>query len=305
MKKFILLLLGFITLFFFSEVLYPQIPNSSFENWTQGNPDDWTTNNNVPGAFTPVTQSSDPHSGSFAARIEIKGTFFPIPPILKAGVGGTGIPVSQRYNSLRYYYKNFPTTPNTQFIVLVGMFISNQLIGEGIFSTKDGKPFYTQLSVPISYFDSRTPDTASIYITLIDSTNSILSVASYAVIDDINFDPASGIEPEPGSINDFKLEQNYPNPFNPSTKISWQSPIGSWQTLKIYDVLGNEVATLADEYKPAGSYEVEFSTKDGSASGGNAYSLPSGVYLYQLRAVDPSTSSGQGFLATKKMILIK
>ena len=62
--------------------------------------------------------------------------------------------------------------------------------------------------------------------------------------------------------NDFVLYQNYPNypnPFNPSTLISWQSPVGSWQTLKVYDVLGNEVATLVDEYKPAGTYEVEFS----------------------------------------------
>ena len=67
------------------------------------------------------------------------------------------------------------------------------------------------------------------------------------------------VEEEQNPIpTEFKLEQNYPNPFNPSTKISWQSPVGSWQTLKVYDVLGREVATLVDEYKPAGSYNVEF-----------------------------------------------
>ncbi len=60
------------------------------------------------------------------------------------------------------------------------------------------------------------------------------------------------------SISDFYLSQNYPNPFNPSTKISWQVPVDSWQSLKIYDVLGNEIATLVNEYKPAGSYEVEW-----------------------------------------------
>ncbi|NWG29747.1 MAG: T9SS type A sorting domain-containing protein [Ignavibacteriaceae bacterium] len=85
----------------------------------------------------------------------------------------------------------------------------------------------------------------------------------------------------------FVLEQNYPNPFNPSTKITWQSPVGSYQTLKVYDILGNEVATLVDEFKPAGSYEVEF----------NASNLSSGTYFYQLQ-------SGS-FIESKKMILLK
>jgi hypothetical protein len=85
----------------------------------------------------------------------------------------------------------------------------------------------------------------------------------------------------------FSLEQNYPNPFNPSTKISWQSSVSSWQTLKVFDVLGREVATLVDEYRNAGSYEVEF----------NASNLPSGVYFYQLKAGP--------FVETKKMILLK
>lgn len=87
--------------------------------------------------------------------------------------------------------------------------------------------------------------------------------------------------------NIFKLSQNYPNPFNPTTKMSWQSPVGSWQTLKVYDVLGNEVATLVDEYLPAGTYETEFS----------AEGLSSGIYLYKIK-----TGS---FVETKKMILLR
>ena len=93
----------------------------------------------------------------------------------------------------------------------------------------------------------------------------------------------------------FSLEQNYPNPFNPSTKIIWQSPVSGWQTLKVYDLLGREVATLIDEYKQAGKYEIEFNltqfgSKDFSA-------ITSGVYFYQLRAGD--------FIQSRKMILMK
>ena len=89
----------------------------------------------------------------------------------------------------------------------------------------------------------------------------------------------------------FVLNQNYPNPFNPSTIISWEVPVGSWQTLKIYDVLGNEVATLVNEYKPAGKYEVEFNPAS------SIKHPASGVYFYQLRAGN--------FIETKKMILLK
>jgi hypothetical protein len=89
----------------------------------------------------------------------------------------------------------------------------------------------------------------------------------------------------------FSIEQNYPNPFNPSTKISWQSPVNSRQTLKIYDILGNEVATLVDEYREAGRYEVDF----------NASNLPSGVYIYKLTI----TTENKIFTASKKMALLK
>jgi hypothetical protein len=90
-----------------------------------------------------------------------------------------------------------------------------------------------------------------------------------------------------GVPSEFILKQNYPNPFNPSTKISWQTPVSGHQTLKIYDVLGNEITTLVDEYKTAGIYEVDF-----DASG-----LSSGVYFYSL-------SSGN-FIQARKMILLR
>ena len=85
----------------------------------------------------------------------------------------------------------------------------------------------------------------------------------------------------------FNLEQNYPNPFNPTTKITYTISKPSNTTLKIFDVLGNEVLTLVNGEKQTGKYEVEF----------NASNFSSGVYFYQLQ-------SG-GMIQTKKMILLK
>jgi len=129
------------------------------------------------------------------------------------------------------------------------------------------------------------------------------------------FDSASSITPEgfyiigdPVTVKNnsttpekFSLSQNYPNPFNPNTKIKFTVPTsplnpspyqGEGQrerliTLKVYDILGNEIATLVNEEKPAGEYEVEFSAKG----------LPSGIYFYQLRAGN--------FVETKKMVLLR
>ncbi|NWF88363.1 MAG: endo-1,4-beta-xylanase [Ignavibacteriaceae bacterium] len=85
----------------------------------------------------------------------------------------------------------------------------------------------------------------------------------------------------------FLLEQNYPNPFNPSTKIRWSAPSSGRHTLKVFDVLGNEVLTILDENREAGTYEIDF----------NAENLPSGIYFYQLVY--------DHLLQTKKMILIR
>ncbi len=112
------------------------------------------------------------------------------------------------------------------------------------------------------------------------------------LITGIGKDNTVNVEDENLTILTFSLNQNYPNPFNPSTTISWQSPVSSWQTLKIYDVLGNEIATLVDEYRPAGSYEFNYTLgRDSSPA------RASGIYFYQLKAGD--------YVETKKMILLK
>jgi hypothetical protein len=111
-------------------------------------------------------------------------------------------------------------------------------------------------------------------------------------------------------LNDFRLEQNYPNPFNPSTKIRYTITLPSYPspykgegrreryvTLKVYDILGNEVATLVSEEQSPGTYEVEFNNVGMRHSSSSVKGLPSGVYFYQLKTGN--------FIQTKKMILLR
>uniref|UniRef100_A0A832LJZ3 T9SS type A sorting domain-containing protein n=1 Tax=Ignavibacterium album TaxID=591197 RepID=A0A832LJZ3_9BACT len=86
----------------------------------------------------------------------------------------------------------------------------------------------------------------------------------------------------------FNLEQNYPNPFNPSTIINWQSPVGSYQTIKLFDVLGREIEIIVDGYYEAGNHSTLYIPNS---------TLPAGVYFYQLRA--------GSFVEIKKMILLR
>jgi hypothetical protein len=101
------------------------------------------------------------------------------------------------------------------------------------------------------------------------------------------WDYETTVDAEISSPNKFSLSQNYPNPFNPSTSIQYAISSRQFVSLKVYDVLGKEIATLVNEEKSTGKYNVEF----------NASSLASGIYYYQLRAGD--------YVETKKMILLK
>ncbi len=123
------------------------------------------------------------------------------------------------------------------------------------------------------------------------------SVVSVREINDVNSN----------LINDFVLFQNYPNPFNSSTKISWQSSVGSLQVLKVFDVLGNEVATLVNKELEAGYHSIDFDTNK-LLSGVSAKSgYTSGVYFYQLlvSALQSKDVRAGSFIVTKKMVLMR
>ncbi len=121
---------------------------------------------------------------------------------------------------------------------------------------------------------------------------------------DGSFEYSNTIEVEITSPTEFALAQNYPNPFNPTTKIKYTIPSVTLRqaqgdilvSLKVFDVLGNEVATLVNETQQPGIYEVEFNV-------GQAISLSSGVYYYQLRVYP--VSGAVSFVETKKMILLR
>jgi len=119
------------------------------------------------------------------------------------------------------------------------------------------------------------------------SINSFTATLDASSITTFVSDGPVGVKQETSVPTEFYLYQNYPNPFNPITQIKYSIPGNDYMSLKIYNLLGEEVAVLFEGYQQAGSYEVSF---DGS-------SLSSGVYLYRL--------SSNNFVETKKLILLK
>jgi len=121
-----------------------------------------------------------------------------------------------------------------------------------------------------------------------DGTKMYLADFDYSTITVWNYNPPVSVEEVPGNVpTRFTLDQNYPNPFNPTTTISFTLPESGFVTLKVYNMLGQEVATLVNEVKAAGNYKATLNAKD----------LSSGTYIYSLKSGDTQI--------TKKMTLLK
>jgi photosystem II stability/assembly factor-like uncharacterized protein len=159
------------------------------------------------------------------------------------------------------------------------IFIGTRSYGTGIWRSTDFGESWEATNTGLS--------TLEIWSLAIDSEDYLYAGTDGKSMFKTTTSTVTSVENEKRLPSTFYLEQNYPNPFNPSTKISWQSPVGSHQVLKVFDVLGNEVATLVNEYKPAGMHNIQFTINN----------LASGIYFYQLKA--------GSYIQTKKMILVK
>ncbi len=285
MKKFFY---TFYFIIFTSAAVFAQIPNASFESWSNGEPTGWFSNNITQLNVLTITQSSDAQSGSSAAKIAVANYLgIDMGPVLWVGsTTSPGFKVTQRYGSLSGYYKFSPVLGDV-LSVAVTMSKNGTTIGSGLLDVSAAASSYTPFSVNIKYAGSDVPDTCNIYFVIAwkDTSQSGHS-GSYALIDNLSLSAVTGVAQANQPIS-YKLYQNYPNPFNPSTTIEYQIPRQSFVKLKVYDVLGNEVSELVNREEQAGNYKVNF----------DASKLSSGVYFYELQA--------GSFTQVKKLILTK
>lgn len=296
MKKKYLLILTLIFSVLGSALTHSQILNSSFESWNSGLPDNWSASI-IPGLLNTVTQTSDSHDGSSAIKLEIidyQG--FPFPALLQtqnADLSNFGHAVSVRYSKIKGYFK-LDLRGAAQFVINLAMYDeSMQPIGGGILRTSNSSVNWSQIEVPIEYFDEKVPSFIHLAFAIFDSTdNDPNAIGSSVIIDHIIADAATGVKDNDNAPLIYSLNQNYPNPFNPTTSIRYSIADNVNNELQevrlvVFDAIGREIATLVNETQQPGNYEVEF----------DASRLTSGAYFYRIQAGE--------FVETKKMILMK
>lgn len=298
------LLLFCVSLFLvFTQIILAQVPNGGFEQWSNGEPVDWYTNNFISLGLVTVTQTSDAHSGSSALKGEVipynNSVYYSL--IISGKIGEKGFPVSERHAAVSGFYK-LNAVGGEKLNVVAAMFKNGQAIGVGGLQFQAAAN-YTNFSLPIYYNGSLVPDSCQISITLAKDTGSVQAGTNF-YLDDITFQGIATSVEETSQIKSYKLFQNYPNPFNPSTTISYQIPSNGFVSLKIYNALGKEVATLVSKAQHAGNYSVNFEANDPA----NGTGLASGVYFYQLTIYNNSKEgqlTDKYFSSTKKLILLR
>ncbi len=191
---------------------------------------------------------------------------------------------------------NYPTVSPRNDVVVVGGVVTfgdvgfvkgiRRSSGQLLWTVPLPGAFYPEPRIVPVHHPRFTPDGSTVYVstTILGGSSANPHSYLYAIVAG---DTTTDVAASPAVPQEFRLEQNYPNPFNPSTTIGFWIQDVRFVSLKVFDVLGREVATLVNEVKQPGRYEATW----------DATHQASGVYLYQLKT--------DGFVATKRMILLK
>lgn len=252
-----------------SSFMFAQIPNPSFENWSSGNPDQWTTGNNLlPGT---TTQSSNAYAGSSAVSLN--------------NVGGFGGFVSTETITDEYFINSGnPAALNGWYIlnsvggdelqVIVATKCSSGDNGAATANITTATAVHKQFSVCISYGNSCTSDSASIGLYLVNQ-NIMTNAGSYVIVDDLSFGvcTATGVD---AIKNEVVLDPSYPNPANTICNIIYYIPNSATVNVSLYDISGRKVMNILNNTnQTSGRYKIPVDLQ----------TLANGVYFYTI-AVD-------------------
>ncbi len=272
-----------------STLAVAQVPNGNFEEWTSDGPVHWASPN-APMLPQVVTKSTNAKTGNFAARGEVVqwSPGINVAPFVQSGEDAGGFPYSHRPVKFTGNY-TFNPVGDDRFSVSVILMKGTDAVAIAARAFIGSTQEYRYFEIPFEYISELTPDTCIVTVSIIGpELGSDYHLGSSFLVDDLNFSDAPvSIEKEEVTPGKFDLAQNYPNPFNPETVIRYSLPDAGNVTLKVYNSLGQEVATLVDRFVEAGTHSMAF----------NAENLPSGIYYYRLTAGN--------FTETRKMNLLK
>ena len=258
MKKTLLSLIAFLCCI--TMATNAQIPNSGFENWTGGDPDNWATSNSFPVSLINITQTTDSHSGSYAVRGDVINFLSaPAVPIIQSGPDATGFVISEQYHSFELYYK-FTSVGGDKFSVNVALEKAGNPIAQGAVALPSTMSTYTYLSVPLTYTTIDIPDLAIIQISISGPVTGLdVHLGSVMFVDDLSFSFSTGIKNS--SASDL-IGKCFPNPSSDIVSIPLNESVSEGIIVYVFDSYGKEVKKMSGYQQQDGKNGFQFSVED-------------------------------------------
>ena len=278
MKKNLLTILILLICFRTNVVVAQNVPNPGFENWTAGNPDNWSTNN-IPGVVVPITQTS-PHNGLHALKGEvlssIAGNFSPY--LTSTNMTGNGFHVNQAFATLSFYYKFNKVT--TGIFTADAVMLENA--GGGGYAGKiftSSVSSFTLASLPF-YYATTNPDTCIIAFSIDDTVTFDADPGNYFIIDDLLLSGLVGVEEpmEPAVVAISKIQ---PNPVGDFAYIYYSLPANENLKFELFNIDGKISKVFDVQNETAGKHKIELSVGE----------LPGGIYLLRMSTPNASSSA--------------